>query len=61
MRTEFVTTKVILYDAEKNIFVDDTKFTAVENCFELRLNGQTFRKNSRGRNLRRAFQREKNS
>ena len=44
MRTEFVETKVTRYDAAKNIFVPDTKFTSVENCFELRLNGQPFRK-----------------
>lgn len=44
MRTEFVTTEVTRYDAAKNIFVNDTKFTAVENCFDLRLNGQHFRK-----------------
>ena len=44
MQTEFVTTNVTRYDSAKNIFVPDTKFTSVENCFELRLNGQHFRK-----------------
>lgn len=44
MRTEFVTTNVTRYDAAKNVFVPDTKFTSVENCFELRLNGKPFRK-----------------
>ena len=44
MQPEFVTTNVIRYDAAKNIFVPDTKFTSVEQCLELRLNGQHFRK-----------------
>lgn len=44
MQREFSETKVTGYDAAKNIFVPDTKFTSVENCFELQLNGKSFLK-----------------
>ena len=41
---EIVGCEVIRYDAEKNIFVADKKFVAVEKFFEIRLNGKPFRK-----------------
>lgn len=35
---------VVRYDTNKNIFIADKKFTAVEKSFELRLNGEHFKK-----------------
>ena len=43
MSTQFVTTQVTRFDAAKNVFVPETKFTAIEVCFDLRLNGKSFR------------------
>ena len=43
MSAQFVTTEVTRFDAAGNIFVPETKFTAVEVCFDLRLNGKSFR------------------
>lgn len=39
-----VACNVIRYDAGKNIFVADKKLTSVEKSFELRLNGESFKK-----------------
>lgn len=36
--------EVIRFDANKNIFVADKKLTAIEKVFDLRLNGEYFRK-----------------
>ena len=35
---------VVRYDAAKNIFTADKKFTAIEACFDLRLNGEFFKR-----------------
>ena len=43
MSTQFVTTEVTRFDAAGNFFVPETKFTAVEVCFDLRINGKSFR------------------
>ena len=41
---EIISCDVVRYDAGENIFVDDKKFTAVEKCFALRVNGEPFKK-----------------
>lgn len=44
LEEEIATFDVTKYDAAQNIFVADKKFVAVENCYEVRLNGKFFRK-----------------
>ena len=44
LEDKIFTAEVIRFDAAENIFVDDKKFIAVEKIFELRLNGESFRK-----------------
>ena len=41
---KIVARDVTRFDARKNIFVADKKFVSVEKCFEIRVNGQPFRK-----------------
>ncbi|MBQ6131491.1 MAG: formate dehydrogenase accessory sulfurtransferase FdhD [Selenomonadaceae bacterium] len=41
---KIVACDVVRYDLRKNIFVADKKFVSVEKCFEIRVNGQPFRK-----------------
>ena len=41
---KFSSCDVVRYDAGKNIFVAAEKFTALESCFDIRLNGKFFRR-----------------
>ena len=41
---KFVECEIIRCDARKNIFVAEKKFVSVEKFFELRLNGEHFKK-----------------
>ncbi|MBQ6005218.1 MAG: hypothetical protein IJL14_03100 [Selenomonadaceae bacterium] len=44
LEDKIITAEVIRFDAVENIFVADKKFIVVEKFFELRLNGEPFRK-----------------
>ncbi|MBE8950630.1 MAG: formate dehydrogenase accessory sulfurtransferase FdhD [Quinella sp. 3Q1] len=41
---KIVACDVVRYDLRQNIFVADKKFVSVEKCFEIRVNGQPFKK-----------------
>ena len=44
LEEKVATFDVIKYDAARNRFADDKKLVAVEQCYEIRLNGEFFRK-----------------